>query len=314
MGRVLVTGSDGFVGRALCEQLKSAGHDVVRVTRHGSTPGAHAIGDLGSYDNWEPLLLDIDMIIHLAGRAHVMRETVDDPIREFRRINLGPTERLARAAVETGVRRFVFLSTIGVNGVSTRELPFCESDPPNPVEPYAVSKYEAEQCLRKIEAASQLEVTIVRPPLIYGAGVKGNFLRLLKLARLGVPLPLGAVANRRSFLGLRNFCDLLLVCAFHGAAAGQLFVAADGEDLSTPELLKMMAQAMRRPLWTPRFPLSWLRSLATLAGRRADFDRMTQSLQVDASRVRAVVGWRPEQSVRHGVGEMVNWFLSETPA
>lgn len=309
MGRVLVTGSQGFIGRVLCDRLTELDHIVTGVSRRGSSSQNQSIGDIAAFQDWHPLLAGIDVIVHLAARAHVLRESARDSIEEFRRINVRPTERLARAAVVAGVKRLVFVSSIGVNGVATSECPFSETDVPDPAESYAISKSEAEQCLRDVEGSSNLEVTVIRPPLVYGPGVKGNFLRLLNLVNARVPIPLGAVRNRRSFLGLQNLCDLLAICVFHPAAGGETFVAADGEDVSTPNLLRTIAQAMGRRLRMPTIPLGPLRLLATLTGRSADLERLTRSLQIDASRAHAIVGWRPERTLQEGIGEMTDWYL-----
>ena len=308
---MLVTGADGFVGRALCDSLRFAGHDVVGVCRSAAANGMRAIGDIGHYDQWQSLLRGVEVVVHLAARAHVLHESVDDPLEEFRRINVLSTERLARAAVIAGVRRLVFVSSIGVNGVMTRERPFTEIDPPDPVEPYAISKYEAELKLREIERSSGFELVVVRPSLIYGPCVKGNFLRLLAVVRSGVPLPLGRIRNLRSYLGVQNFCELLALCSAHPNAAGELFLAADGEDVSTPELLDVIADAMGRRLWIPSIPLGSLRMLAMLAGRRAELERLTNSLQVDASQARTVLGWTPDVPFRQGISAMADWYLNE---
>ena len=311
IGTVLVTGADGFVGRALCDFLRSVGHDVVGVCRSAAANRIQAIGDIGHYDQWQTLLPGIDVVVHLAGRAHVLQESADDPLEEFRRINVLATDRLARAAVGAGVRRLVFVSSIGVNGVMTRDRPFTENDPPDPAEPYAISKYEAEQRLREIEYSSDLELVIIRPPLIYGPRVKGNFLRLLAVIRSGIPLPFGAVRNLRSYLGLQNFCELLVLCSIHPDAAGELLMAADGTDVSTPELLAMISDAMDRRLRIPSVPLGSLRVLAMLAGRRAELERLTNSLQVDASRARSILNWTPGTPLQKGIGAMMDWYQRE---
>lgn len=310
MARVLVTGADGFVGKALCARLRELGHSVTGVSRCGGSGRGQSTGDIRHLESWRSLLEGEDVVVHLAARAHVIRDSAKDPTEEFRKTNVFPTARLAEAAVTAGVQRLIFVSSIGVHGESTRDHAFNESDIPRPVAPYAASKLEAEHCLREIEGRSGLEVSVIRPPLVYGPGVKGNFLRLLRLVHARVPIPLGAVRNRRSFVGLQNLCALLAICSFHPNAGGRTFVVADGEDVSTPALLRIMADAMGRRLWLPSIPLGALRVVATALGRSADFERMTGSLQVDATRARSDLGWQPTSTLQGGIEEMVNWFLS----
>lgn len=301
--RVFVTGVDGFIGARLASVLVAGGH-VVRGACRKDT------GDIGPQTDWAPLLRGCDAVIHLANRAHVTNESHANPLQEFRRVNALGTLRLAELAEREGVRRFVFVSSIGVNGVWTSGAPFTEEDPPNPTEPYSLSKLEAEDGLWALATRSRLEVVIVRPPLVYGPNVKGNFRRLLRLVEKGVPLPLGSVRNSRSFVGVDNLAELLRICAEHRAAPGRLFLAADGHDVSTAELLDIMAGAMHRRSRVFRFPYRGLRVLAALAGRQKELERLTGSLQVDASRAAGLLGWRATKSFVDGIAEMVDSHLS----
>jgi nucleoside-diphosphate-sugar epimerase len=301
--RVFVTGVDGFIGARLGAVLTRSGHTVKGVSRKDT-------GDIGPQTQWAPLLVGSDAVIHLANRAHVTHESNVNPLQEFRRVNVLGTLRLAKIAQQEGVGRFVFVSSIGVNGVQTLGASFTEKDRPNPVEPYAISKLEAEEELRSLAIQSKVELVIVRPPLVYGPNAKGNFHRLIRMVDKGVPLPLGSVRNLRSFVGVDNLAELLGVCVEHPAAAGQLFLAADGHDVSTPELLDTIARAMRRRPRVFRFPLRGLRLMAALAGFGKELERLTGSLQVDASRAADLLDWRAAKTFDAGIEEMVHSYLS----
>jgi nucleoside-diphosphate-sugar epimerase len=307
MSRVVITGSGGFVGAALTARLNSSGHEVVRVATpllaHQPTSDSAAL---------ESLLRGADAVIHLAARAHVMVERDRDPLSEYRKSNVDGTRVIAEAAVRMHVPRFVFVSSIGVLGNRSGDTAFTEQDAAAPVEPYAVSKWEAECALRAIENNSSLEVVIVRPPLVYGPHVRGNFLRLLRLVSRGIPLPLGSIKNRRSYVAVDNLTTFLITCAFHSAAAGRLFLIADGEDVSTPALLRLMAASMNSPSRVFPCPLPLLSMVAAAVGRRADLYRLAGSLRVDATAARTVLGWQPTTSLQAGVARMVQWFLSES--
>jgi len=253
-------------------------------------------------------------VIHLAARAHVTHETLREPLQEFRRINRDGTLAMAEMAARSGVTRFVFVSSIGVLGNASGSRAFREEDVPSPLEPYAVSKWEAEQELRALAANSRLEVVVVRPPLAYGPHVKGNFLRLLRLVGSGVPLPFGAVDNRRSYVGLHNLCNFLLVCALHPSAGGHTFHVADGEDISTPELLVMMAAAMGKKARLYRCPPGLLRAAASILGRRGELERLTADLRVDPAFAQTVLGWQPIVPLPIGIAKMVRWFMLESRA
>jgi nucleoside-diphosphate-sugar epimerase len=303
--RIAVTGAHGFVGRELCTVVQKYGCDVLAIGRQGVDDSPSLEDGVG----WQRILTGAEAVIHLAARAHVLQETATRPLDEFRKVNVEGALCVARAAAAAGVRRFVFVSSIGVLGNESAAEAFCENTVPRPVEPYAVSKYEAEQALKELAEQSGLEVVIVRPPLIYGPHVKGNFLRLLRLAAAGIPLPLGAVNNRRSFVGVTNVSEVLFLCAVRPLGAQRLFVVSDGHDVSTPELLGMLAARMQRPNRIFRFPAAPLRLLTSAVGRAAEYRRLASDLRVDSRLVRSVLEWQPSKSLEEGMGEMVDWFM-----
>ncbi len=316
MKQLMVTGGDGFLGQALCENLKKAGYYVRRIIRseencaaYGSTADVVSVGDLGADVDWTPLLDGIDVVLHLAGRAHILNEQAADPLEEFRRVNVRATASLAQAAAGQGVRRMVFVSSIGVNGSSTVGKPFSEEDIPAPHNDYALSKWEAEKELLRIAADTGLEVTIVRSPLIYGPGVKAHFLQLLQLVEKGIPLPLGSVRNRRSFVALDNIVDFLVCCAVHPAAAGRTFLVCDGEDISTPELIRRIARYMRCPVRLWPFPVSVMRAGARFLGKQAVVESLCESLLVESTKAKRVLGWRQPVSIDDGLKKTVEWYV-----
>ncbi|HCA27249.1 MAG TPA: hypothetical protein DEP05_06350 [Betaproteobacteria bacterium] len=311
VGTIVVTGANGFVGYALCSFLHSAGHDVRRVVRdlaaESGADGA-AIGETGPDTDWRVVLEGVDVVVHLAARAHVIRDEASDPLGAFRAVNVTGTATLARAAARVGVRRLIYLSSVKVNGEYTGRAPFRESDTPVPKDAYGLSKYEAEQVLWQIAAETGLEVTILRPPLVYGPGVKANFLRLLQWVDGGFPLPLASVKNQRSLLYVGNLVDAIVTCLSHPAAAGQLFLLSDGEDISTPVLIRRLATALaRRPHLLP-FPPVLLRFAAARVGKEKEGDRLLGSLTVDSTRIRQRLGWNPPYSMAEGLRSTISWF------
>ena len=257
---------------------------------------------LGADADWNDALRGVEVVVHTAARVHVMEESATDPLAEYRRINVEGTLVLARQAAQTGVRRFVFVSSIKVNGERTLPgMAFRAIDVPAPEDPYGVSKAEAEEGLLALGRATGMEIVIVRPPLIYGPGVGGNFVRLLRWVQRGVPLPLGAVNNRRSLVGLDNLVDLLVTCLDHPKAAGKVFLVSDGEDLSTTMLLCRVAGAMGRRAWLLAVPPSFLRAGAKVLGREEMVRRLLESLQVDITHTRETLGWAPPVSVDEGL-------------
>jgi nucleoside-diphosphate-sugar epimerase len=310
-GIVLVTGADGFVGRELCAALAAAGRrfrPAVRAPR-AALEDAAVVGDIGPATDWRRALESVDSVVHLAARTHVLRETAADPLAEYRRVNVAGTERLARTAAASGVRRLVFLSSVKVNGEASAGRPFTEDDIPRPEDGYGISKWEAEQALARVAGETGLETVVLRPPLVYGPGVKGNFLRLMRWIARGVPLPLGAIENRRSLVYSGNLVDAIVRSLDAPAAAGRTYLVADGEDLSTPELVRRLARALGVQARVPAFPLAPIALAAALAGKRAEFARLAGSLQVDSSRARRELDWRPRHSLSQGLAEAAAWFL-----
>lgn len=303
--RVLVTGAAGFVGRPLGEELESHGHEVVQaVQRPSGLSNEAVIGDLRYAPALAAALANCDAVVHLAARVHVMHDTADDPLAIFRATNTDATLNLARQAAQAGVKRFVFISTIKVNGEGRRE-PYRETDVPVPEDAYAISKWEAEQGLQRIVQETGLEVVVLRPPLVYGPGVKANFRRLIDTVARGWPLPLGAIHNRRSLLYLGNFVDAIRVCVEHQAAAGQIFLIDDGRPVSTPELIRAMAHAMGRPARLLAVPPGVLEFAGALLGKRAALQRLTGSLWMDSSPIRTRLGWTPPYSMAAGLAATV---------
>lgn len=310
---VVVTGADGFIGKPVSHVLQQAGHEVRRVVRTtGSSAHAsscHVIGNIDADTDWRPILRGADVVLHLAARAHVIH---DDPARAeeaFHRTNVLATRRLAEQAVECSVRRLVLMSSIGVNGAATTGIPFVETDIPRPCEPYARSKLAAEQALHEVSTRSALEPVILRPPLVYGPGAKGNLLRMLKLARSGIPLPLASLRNRRNLIGLSNLCDAIRLAIEIPAARGQTLLLAEPEARSTPELFAAMYAAfgMRNRLFP--FPMPVLRGAAWLIGARRTLDKLCESLEIDASLAAKVLGWQPQTTFNEEIARTVERFV-----
>lgn len=312
---VFVTGANGFVGRALCAELRRRGTAVIAAMREPLSTDALAVRmpDLGPESDWTPLLTSrsIDKVIHLAARVHVMNDRVEDPLAEFRRVNTAGTLRLARQAAAAGVRRFVYVSSIKVNGEQTLlGHPFVARVEQAPIDPYGQSKFEAEEGLAAVAHETGMEITVVRPPLVYGPGVRANFLSMMRWIKRGVPLPFGAIDNRRSLVALDNLVDLLIVCAEHPAAAGRTFLVSDGEDLSTTDLLRRIGLALGKPARLIPVPPAILTFAATLAGRADMARRLCGSLQVDVMETRSVLGWQPVVDVDVALRKTAATFLS----
>jgi len=309
---VCVTGASGFVGDALCGEFHARGFGVRGAVRslHSSISASGvqpvSVGNLDAATDWSSALAGVECVIHCAARAHVMHETEADALAAYRSVNVEGSRRLAEQAVASGVRRLVYLSSVKVNGEQTAfGAPFLFSDAPAPEDPYGVSKWEAEQALWAVAANTGLEVVVVRPPLVYGPGAKGNLARLLKLVRSGVPLPLGAVQNQRSLIGLDNLVDLLIRCVYHPAAAGQTLLVSDGEDVSTPDLLRHMAAGLGRSARLLPVPVPLLRLAGRALGKQAEMDRLVGSLQIDCRHTRELLEWTLPVSVAEGIRRMV---------
>lgn len=253
-------------------------------------------------------LQGVDCVVHLAARAHVLDENGTDPLADYRRINVEATRNLAQQAATTGVRRFVFLSSIKVNGETTDERPFNRDDTPQPLDAYGISKREAEDALRRIGADTGMEIVILRPPLVYGPGVKGNFLRLLRAVAHGMPLPLDSINNRRSLVYIGNLVDAIISCMDVPAAAGKTYLVSDGEDVSTPALVRKLAAALGTPPRLLPCPPALLHFGAALLSKRATVMRLTGSLTVDSSALRQELGWQPRYSLDQGLNATTQWY------
>jgi UDP-N-acetyl-alpha-D-quinovosamine dehydrogenase len=304
MSLVLVTGANGFVGRGVVTRLSRdpafGVRAAVRSDADGLAEGVDlvVVGDLGQNADYSEALVGADVVVHCAARVHVMRDVASDPLAAYRLANVEGTLNLARQAVAAGVSRFIFLSSIKVNGDATWPgKPFEPGDPPAPTDPYGISKLEAEQELAGLARETGLKVVVIRPVLVYGPGVTANLRSMVRWLQSGVPLPLGSVQNRRSFVALDNLVDLIVTCSIHPAAAGQVFLVSDGEDLSTPDLLRRTATAMG--LKAHLFPLhvNLLRFGAACAGKAGIARRLCGSLQVDISKTRKILGWTPPVGV-----------------
>ena len=303
--KVLVTGATGFVGSALCARLAASGIGVVPAVRNPSgLPHEVAVGNLAASTDWRSALAGCDAVVHLAARVHMMDDTAHNPLALYRATNRDATLNLARQAALAGVKRFVYISSIKVNGEGG-DAPYRETDAPAPVDAYAISKWEAEQGLQRIAAETGLEVVILRPPLVYGPGVKANFRKLMRTVKRGWPLLLGAICNHRSLLYLGNFVDAIRLCIEHPDAAGQTFLLDDGEPVSTPQLIRALARAMGRPARLPAVPVGVLELAGALLGKRAAVARLTGSLYVDGSAIRSHLGWMPPFSMEAGLAATV---------
>jgi nucleoside-diphosphate-sugar epimerase len=316
---VVITGANGFIGRHLCRMLIDKGVRVRACIRDQVSPSVFGnladsleicrLANLNGIEDEFRSFAGADVVVHLAGRAHVMRETQKDPLHEFRKVNVDGTRSMVNAALRWGVRRFLYVSSVKVNGEETKEGAFTADDPPGFVDPYGQSKWEAEESLKEIANGSTLEWVIVRPPLVYGPGVRGNFLSLLNLAYRGIPLPLGSVCNRRSLVSVYNLCDLLCVLLDHPAAANQCFLVGDAEDLSTPDLIRAVGEALGRPARMVSFPPSLLLKLSRLLGKEMVMQRLCSSLIVDRQKTSALLNWRAPLSFDDGVHRTAEWFL-----
>lgn len=308
---VLVTGASGFVGAALVNELASRGYSVMAAARRDIVvpPGVRPvrIGNIGPTTDWRDALVGCHALVHCAARVHVMRETAADPLAAFREVNVEGSMALARQAVHAGVRRMVFVSSVKVNGESSEPgRPFTTSMPPAPVDPYGVSKSEAETALRAFAAESRLELVIVRSPLAYGPGVKANFRSMVKWLERGLPLPFGLITeNRRTLVALGNLTDLLITCVDHAAAPHETFFAGDSEDLSTADLLRRTGRALGRRAKLIPVPPVLLRMGARLTGRADLWQRLGGNLQVDIGQAERVLGWHPPLTVDEGLTRMV---------
>jgi nucleoside-diphosphate-sugar epimerase len=309
----LLTGASGFVGKAVFKTAQQRDLKIRPVYRSlclvKEQQNAVLVSGLHSTTDWSQSLKGVDVVIHTAALTHIVHKEVIDPLAEYRRVNVEGTLNLACQAAEAGVRRFVFISSIKVNGEATTPgHPFTAEDPAKPQDAYSLSKAEAEAQLKQMGQETGMEVTIIRPPLIYGPGVKGNFYRLISLVSRGLPIPLGCVThNRRSLVGLDNLVDLILVCARHPNAANQIFLVSDGDDLSTTELLKRIGKALNNPASLLSVPVGVISSIAVLFGKKRITQRLLGSLQVDIKRTCELLNWKPSVSVDEGLRRTVEY-------
>ena len=313
MLKILVTGASGFVGKSLITKLIWHGYSVCAAVRSIKSQINNAevvvVGEIDGNTIWANALRDVDVVIHLAARVHVMNERATIPLDEFREVNVEGTKRLAVLAASVGVKRFVYVSSVKVNGEQTDLSPYTELDIPNPQDPYGVSKWEAEQALHKISAQTNLEVVIVRSPLVYGAEVKGNFAQMKIVLAKGIPLPLAAVRNLRSLVYIENLVDALILCSTHPNAAGKTYLVSDGEDVSTVELLRQVGEAMGQPARLFSCSPILLKLAGRLIGKSEQLDRLLGSLQVDSSKIRKELGWVPAVSFAEGIKKTVEGLV-----
>jgi nucleoside-diphosphate-sugar epimerase len=312
--QLLITGANGFIGRALCARA-SASQLFIKGAVRSAQPlpsGVESvlIDAINGNTDWSNALQGINVVVHLAARAHIMHDRSVDPLSEFRKVNVDGTLNLAKQAAQAGVQRFVFISSIKVNGESTQlGQPFRVDDPPMPVDAYGISKREAEDALSQLTNETAMEIVIIRPPLVYGPGVKANFQSMMHWLDKRVPLPLGAIHNQRSLVALENLIDLIVTCIHHPAAANQIFIAGDGEDLSTIELLQRMAAALGKTAWLVPVPMPVLMCAASLLGKQAVAQRLCGSLQVDISKARDLLGWTPPVRVDEALYKTAQYYI-----
>lgn len=314
MRKILITGATGFVGRILCERLVADGRQVMGAVRSMEQAAALLSGvevvqidSIGADTDWSDALTGVDTVVHLAARVHVMNDSASDPLAEFRKVNVAGIERLARIAATNGVKRLVYISSVKVNGEGALN-PYTENDAAAPEDPYGISKWEAEQVLHKVAEDTGLEVVILRPPLVYAPGVKANFLSLFKIVDRGIPLPLAGVSNHRSLIYLGNLVDAIVTCINHQKASGQTYLVSDGEDVSTPELIRRVADALGRPARLFPFPPSLMRLAGKLFGKTDAVARLISSLTIDSSKIRRELNWKPPYTMEQGLKETAGWF------
>ncbi|MBI4965389.1 MAG: NAD-dependent epimerase/dehydratase family protein [Desulfomonile tiedjei] len=314
MERILVTGATGFIGSQLCRVLGNAGYEVVgavRDSRSNQTSCSRLvrIGDVGPDTDWSEALKEVSAVVHLAGHAHRMEEPPGQSAGIHERVNTQGTLKLASQALDAGVRRLVFMSTVKVNGETSGDRQFSEADDPHPVGPYATSKWRAEDGLKEIAAKSRLEIVVIRPPLVYGPGVRANFLALLRAVDRGVPLPLACIENKRSLVGVRNLAHMVECCVSHPGAAGNVFFVSDETDISTPELIRAIARVLDRPARLIPVPLWLVRGALGLVGKSESLKRLALSLTVSTATAREVLQWTPRYSLSDELNRTGQWYI-----
>lgn len=313
--KILLTGVNGWIGTHLSNRLVVQQHQIfgtIRccgcITAIPSKVKPLVIPSIGPNTDWSKVLTNIDIVIHLAGRAHIMNDKEPEPLNAFRTINTDGTNRLARTAANMGVKRFIFISTIKVNGEDSPAA-YTEKDSSDPQDPYGISKWEAEQILSNISAKTDMETVIIRPPLVYGPAVKANFLRLLHLVYQGIPLPFASINNRRSLIYIGNLVDVIATCIKHPNAGNQTFLVSDQDDVSTPDLIRSISSAMGKSDRLFPFPPNILSLLATVARKKELYDRLCGSLPVDASAISKKLSWKPPFSLEEGIANTVEWYM-----
>jgi nucleoside-diphosphate-sugar epimerase len=316
MHSVLITGASGFVGNSLCIQMLRQGYSIRAAIRSTALPiknvEVEVVEAIDANTDWSNALAEVDVVIHLAARVHVMKDHALDPLAEFRKVNVDGTLNLARQAANAGIKRFIFISSVKVNGEYTEtNAPFTELDKPHPQDAYGISKLEAELGLLKIAQKTGMEVVIIRPPLIYGPGVKANFASMLNLVKRGIPLPLGAINNKRSFIYVENLVSFILHCVHHPLAANQIFFVSDGQDLCIKELLSECATAMGVKSRLFPVPQRLLEVGAMVLGKTDVAQRLCGNLQVDITKARELLGWSPPYSVADGLKATVSGFMEK---
>jgi len=312
MNKVFVTGASGFIGQSVCRTLSSLKYSVCGAIRHKNSTSSiididySVIGDITSKVNWKDLLVGYNCVIHCAGMAHIINNSENNSLETYRLINLESTKFLAEQCNAAGVKRLIFLSSIGVLGTDTNNRkPFLYSDKPNPIDNYAISKFEAEKALFQISRKTGLEIVVIRAPLVYGFNAPGNLSRLIKLISYGIPLPFGALNNKRSFIGIDNLVDALVCCIDHPEAPGKIFLVSDGEDLSTTELIKNIRVAMRSSSNLFPVPISFLKFVSNIMGFQKEMNKLTDSLQVDIGYTKKLLNWSPALTIQEGIRKMI---------
>ena len=310
-----MTGATGFVGGAVVNRLVNEGDDVVVAIRRPlpyKLAYTHVLlGDMDENTPWGDALLNVDVVIHLAARVHVMNEKSSNPLQAFLDVNLHGTLNLAKQATAAGVKRFIYVSSIKVNGENTQNKPFDEVDLANPCDPYAVSKWQAEQALRQLSKENPMTIVIIRPPLVYGPRVKANFFRLLNMINKSLFFPLASINNQRSMVYIGNLVDAIITCAIHPKAANQTYLVSDKESVSTPELIQNIAQALEKRIFLLPFPIFMMKFLARLFGKSAVVDRLMQSLVIDSSKIRQELNWIPPFTMVEGLKATAEWFKNQ---
>ncbi|MCF7981146.1 MAG: SDR family oxidoreductase [Pseudomonadales bacterium] len=302
----LVTGAAGFIAGELLRLLAAKNHTVSVVTRYGmgglkKTAGEFVIGEINQFTDWKDILTNQSTIIHLANRSHILNDRDKEQLAEYRKTNVEGTLALARQASEAGVKRFIYLSSIKVNGEGTFNRPYCFDDAPDPQDPYAISKWEAEQGLKALCAESVMELVIIRPPLVYGPGVKGNLRTLVRAIDRGAPLPLGGISNQRDLISLYNLTDLIVTCVDHPKASGHTFLCSDGCPVSTSELITWIAKARGKKLRLFKLPATILVRLLSIVGKQGLCERLFGDLRIDMTPTQSVLGWEPPVAFEEGV-------------